>query len=431
MRSRLSLMALATTSLVVIAFILPLALLVRTVAADRALNQARVEAYGLVPVLATVRDPDTIERIVSDSNAASERDISIFLADGRALGAPAAMDQTVELARRGAAFTATVPGGAAVLVPVVVPGGGTDVIRIFVPDAALERGVVAAWAMLGGLGVVLILVALAVADRLARSISAPILALANAARRLAQRDLTFRAAPDGPPEVADVARALNALAARIEELLRVEREKASDLAHRLRTPLAALRLEVDMLDDAKTAAPVVRSVDELTRAIDQLIREARQPLHEGVAPTSDLGEVVAERVAFWAALADDQERQYALELAPGPLPVRVQRADLAAAVDALLGNVLAHTPEGTAFRVSAEWREGGARLVVEDDGPGFSTAAGADRGTRAGMTGLGIDIARRTAERSGGRLVIARAASGGARIVMDLAAPPAVTTIAP
>ncbi|MGY1617661.1 ATP-binding protein [Geodermatophilus sp. SYSU D00691] len=95
------------------------------------------------------------------------------------------------------------------------------------------------------------------------------------------------------------------------------------------------------------------------------------------------------------------------------LPVRVAAADLGAAVDALLGNVFAHTPEGTAFRVAVRPRaDGGAEVSVAGSGPGVPEAS-LERGrSGGGSTGLGLDIARRTAESSGGALRVTSSAAG-------------------
>jgi signal transduction histidine kinase len=124
-------------------------------------------------------------------------------------------------------------------------------------------------------------------------------------------------------------------------------------------------------------------------------------------------------------LAQDQDRSATVDTVPGPLPVAVGAAELAACLDALLGNVFAHTPEGTAYtiRLSAAGG-GGATLVVEDDGPGFDDAAASSRGTSgAGSTGLGLDIARQTARAAGGAFAVARAHPHGARIVLELGPP--------
>jgi len=199
---------------------------------------------------------------------------------------------------------------------VVVPNGPTDVIRIFVPDALLTKGVGSSWLLLGMLAVALIAVAVAVADRLGRSVVRPMGELADAAERLGNGDLEVRVEPAGPPEVVETGQTLNRLAGRITALLAAEREAAADLSHRLRTPVTALRLDVDGLHDPTERERIGADVDALARAVDRLITEARRPMREGVRARSDLTGIAAERVAFWAALAEDQGRTYAADL-PG------------------------------------------------------------------------------------------------------------------
>jgi signal transduction histidine kinase len=111
------------------------------------------------------------------------------------------------------------------------------------------------------------------------------------------------------------------------------------------------------------------------------------------------------------------------ELAAGPLPVGVAAPELAACLDALLGNVFAHTPQGTSFTVRLRPRaEGGAVLSVADTGPGFADADLVRRGASGGQsTGLGLDIARQAAEASGGSLSI-KPGPGG-HVVVELGPP--------
>lgn len=94
-------------------------------------------------------------------------------------------------------------------------------------------------------------------------------------------------------------------------------------------------------------------------------------------------------------------------------------------MDALLGNVFAHTPEGVSFSVRLEPAEGGALLTVADAGPGFATSDPLQRGeSGAGSTGLGLDIARRTAESAGGSLSLRTSSAGGAGVTLFLPAVP-------
>ena len=107
-----------------------------------------------------------------------------------------------------------------------------------------------------------------------------------------------------------------------------------------------------------------------------------------------------------------------------PLLVRASADDLAAAVDALLENVFAHTPEGTGLAVRLTGQHGGGgRLVVADEGPGIPATA-VERGhSGTGSTGLGLDIVRRTARDSGGTVAIGRAPAGGALVTVEFGPP--------
>jgi len=298
-------------------------------------------------------------------------------------------------------------------------------VSTLLSEAVLDRGVWRAWGVLAFLALVLFVLSLVVADRLARSITAPITDLAATTRRLAGGDLDARVEPAGPPEVHDVGLAVNRLAARIRELLAHERESVADLSHRLRTPVTALRLDVEGMPAGPDRDRLTADVDDLDRQVGALIRDARRPVGPGAVAACDATEVVRERVEFWQALAEDQGRQVGLAVPEAPCPVRAAQPDLEAALDALLGNVLAHTPDGVRFDVAlTPGADGGGVLVVSDEGRGLPDAAVVTRGrSGAGSTGLGLDIARRTAEVSGGSLSVGVSPSGGACITLRLGPP--------
>jgi signal transduction histidine kinase len=348
--------------------------------------------------------------------------VTVFLPDGQILGTPVPRSAAVELAARGQkSLTADVDGGREIVIAVQGRPGGTTVVRSFVPHNDLTAGVTRAWLVLAALAVALVVLGLLVADRLARTLVRPITELSAVSRRLAGAELTARAEPAGPPEVREVAGALNHLAERIRVLLREEREQVADLSHRLRTPLTALRLAAESVRDPDDAARVSTSVDGVERAVTGLIQEARWRSRPAAGGRSDAAAVARDRVAFWSVLAEDTARAVRLDLAEGPLPVGVSPDQLAEAVDALLGNVFAHTPDGTAFAVRLSATPGGgATLTISDSGPGVPAGLGRRGASTAGSTGLGLDIARRAGQASGGRLDIATGEHGGAVVTLHL-----------
>lgn len=431
MRRSLALVSLAVTVLVVLAFLVPLALLVRDQAADRALFRAERDAQAIAAALAVAPatgggevDPDLAESVLEAFG--NEETFSVVFPGGIGVGAPYEDTPGLAQAQAGAAFTAQIQGGAEVLVPVLVAdtpaGGSVVVVRTVVSDEELREGVGIAWTMLGALGVFLVVVAALAADRLGRNIVRPVSALSKAARSLGDGDLETRVQPAGPAEVAEVGEAFNFLASRLASLLRAERESVADLSHRLRTPLTALRLQADTLADSDEAAQFVADIERLERAVDRMIEEARRPARatEESPQQADLGAVVRHRSTFWKVLADDQERAAAVHTTGGELLVSLGPDDLGAVVDTLMENVFAHTPPGTDYSIWAgPDGEDGIAMIVEDHGPGFPEAGVVERGaSAAGSTGLGLDIVQRAAARAGGSLQVGDRPGGGARVTV-------------
>lgn len=427
MRIRTIWLVLAVGSLILVSFMLPLALLLRTFAADSAISGATIRAQFIAPLVPTLSPPNLRTYLLRVNAQNPSEPITIFLPGGQRLGAPAARTNAVRLAANGRSFSEQAPGGVDVFVAVAGVGQQqkATVIRTFVPDSILRRGVTRAWLLLGVVAVGLLIMAVIVAAQLARNLVRPLGEVARVADQLAQGDLTARAPVDdnGPREIRQVSNGLNRLAARIGELLAHERETLADLSHRLRTPLTALRIDAESLSaDEEVMTRVIGDVDALTRTVNEIIAEARRPGSDNAGATCDATTVVRERAAYWRALAEDQERWMTVEIPAYSLPVRVAAQDLAACVDILLENVFAHTPDGTAFSVRVSPRTaGGAWIVVSDSGPGFSHPDLARRGqSSAGSTGLGLDIARRIAEGSGGTLTLGRSPHGGGAVTIGL-----------
>jgi signal transduction histidine kinase len=409
--------------MIVLAFCIPLGLLIEKVAANRALDAARLESRSLAGAISAVpAQTATITQLVEQANAGSPRPITVYLADGTVLGAPAPVDAEVELARTGRSFTAAGPdGGRDILVGIVGPDpGATTVVRVSVAAGLLSSGVQRAWAILVAVGALVVVVAVGLADRLALSIVQPMSELFSVTRRLQRGDLEARVSPAGPPEVAEVGQAVNGLADRIGDLLAAEREGAADLSHQLRTPLTVLRLDAEGLASAEDRRRIAGDIDRLEQVVTQVIRESRHSSRRHGATerrgTCDLGQVVRRRLAFWTILATGQGRRLTAQVPEGPQPIGVSQAEVEVCLDALVNNVLAHTPGGTSFSAGVIAGPGaGWTLVVQDAGPGLPGGALPARGASGGSgTGLGLDIVRRTAEASGGGLAAGRSPTGGA-----------------
>lgn len=437
MRRLLIIMVTATTSIVVIALLGPMAALIQRFATEDALAAASLEVQAVETVVAFQDRADLVLSLRALNDYEPRIRTTVLFPDGDAIGPDKEVTDSVLRAQAsGRAVSANTGDGVEILVPVAVAGenetldtatvpGEFAVIRVAVTEARINQQVFIAWGIIAGLGIGLLGLAALVASRLARNLTRPVNELAGVAGRLGGGDLHARVHPSGPPEIQEVGHALNQLAGRISELLAAERESVADVSHRLRTPLAALRLEAGELRDLEERQRTVAAVDGLSRALDDVIRQARRPIREGIRAACDARRVVAERTTFWSALAEDQNRRVRTVLPDHPLLVKVADDDLAAAVDAILENVLSHTPEGSDFDVIlVEHAESGAVLVIEDRGPGLPAGVGLlERGASGkGSTGLGLDIARSTAEASGGSLRIAHSLYGGTSVRLELGA---------
>lgn len=392
-------------------------------AGDREMVTAQREVAAVGFVVARAPDPATVAAAFApgrglDDGPAGQR-IVVLMPDGTRLGnaaalrsAPAVPYRDLARARGQTAAVETGSGGArVVLQPVPAARGGTAVIQYWTPARP--------WWPLWVLPALVAVAGAAVAGRCFGARQARLVRrFARAAAAVRDGEVPVRIEPAGPAEMRAAARAFTAMSERVVARLGAERRATGDLSHRLRTPLAALRLRVDRLGAGGREDAARAALDRLEQEIDLLIRSSRLPGGTLYAGGCDAAKVVAERTAYWSVLAEDQGRPVRVACPDRPLPVPLDRDRLATALDALIGNVFHHTPEATPYAVTLEPRTDEAVLTVADDGPGIGDPAVALRrgGSGGGSTGLGLDIARRVAEAAGGGLTIGRSPGGGARI---------------
>ncbi|MGZ3144162.1 ATP-binding protein [Lentzea chajnantorensis] len=416
------LVALAATSMVALAFLIPLAIVVKGAAHDRALSEAQKQAGALTPALVISRTPQDVRQAIASTRYGGQQRLAVHFSGPVTVGTShITAKDLADAVRQARAGVAERPDGVAYLQPIALGGNEIAIVEAFVPAEQLTHGVMGTWLALAGVAVGLVAGSVLVADRLgARAVKAT-RALADGARRMGHGDLSARVPVQGPPELKEVGRAFNAMAERVRHLLAAEREVVADLSHRLRTPLTALLLDADTLGQGMGADRIRAAVKGLEREVDEIIKAARS----GLQPEStavDASGVVRDRLVFWSALADDQDRPWTVRGADRPALVPLARTDLTAALDAVLGNVFRHTREGTRFGVALVHQADLVALVVEDAGPGIrDTGHAVLRGTSGGgSTGLGLDIARRVAESTGGSLHVDRGPLGGARVQLRL-----------
>jgi signal transduction histidine kinase len=265
MRKRIMLLVVGVTTVVLLAFVIPLALLVRHVvyqdAAKSVQDKAnRIANYvrGCFPAPTTVQLEEFLGHLGGDSAA------SVQLPDGTVVGRqppgdPADLPEVRTFrrddptSRRAGPLQSAVDfrGGKLAQLPILSDPQqpSIDIVRVFASDAQLHAGETRWWLLLAGSGVGLVLLAAVAAELLTRRLVRPLERTAETAHRISAGDVSARAPTDGPREIAEVGAALNQLGDRIDQLIAEERETVADLSHRLRTPLTALRLDAEALRD--------------------------------------------------------------------------------------------------------------------------------------------------------------------------------------
>jgi len=239
-------------------------------------------------------------------------------------------------------------------------------------------------------------------------LTVPLRRLAGAAGELGDGDFSARAPRSGVPELDAVGEALDATARRLDDLVTRERAFSADASHQLRTPLAALRIELEALELRGETGPelsaALQEVERLQQTVDALLALARDA-PRGDA-TTDLRAAVHDAAAPWHGPLAERSR---------PLRVRVQTTDATAraspgSVRQILDVLLSNAYEHGAGTVTATVRESGEFLVVDvhDEGQGVDDPAEAfrRRSSAADGHGIGLALARSLAHAEGGGLVL-------------------------
>ncbi|GGI09725.1 sensor histidine kinase [Egicoccus halophilus] len=439
MRHRLVVSAAALVLTALLAFALPLALAVRGLVEQRALDGLQ----GTVEPIALVLDASSRTCAELQLRVAQLADLplafTVVTTDGQLVvttaagGSPALGGELVDAAA-GRPGRVVDPQRVAVAMRLSTQVCGQGLLLHAAGDAAPVRTQVrGAWLLIAGVAGGVAALAGAIAWVLGRRLAQPFERLATSAARLGEGDFTARAPRSGLEEADRIADALDDTAGRLGRSVDRANAFAADASHQLRTPLTALRLHLESLAVGAPGPSVdaaLEEADRLEATIEELVALTRP---DAAAGDLDLTELVRERLPAWEDLAAQQGREVVFEALPVPL-VRARPGAVGQALQVLLDNALRHARGRVTVRLApalpSEPR-GTVRLCVLDEGlrtPGPGGGAPATRGTttseevrRGGRSGsAGARPGTREAERglgAGGRgLPLARAlvaAEGG------------------
>lgn len=341
--------------------------------------------------------------------------------DGTVTPVPAVLST----ASGGATGAALVDGDPAAAAPLSTPVCGERlVLQARTVGDALQQRVRGALLLVAGAAVVAVLAGALAASTVAAGLVRPLERLAASARRLGEGDFSERAPRAGLPEPDGIADALDVTADRLGRAVTRSRAFAADASHQLRTPVTALRLQLESaavgLDpdtaerDAVEAA--LAEVDRLVGTIDELVALTQL---DSVAEEVDVAALVASRVGVWQRRAAARGRD--LDVVTADVPAaRVRPAAVLQATDVLVDNALRHGRGRVAVRVvppAVDGVDAALRVVVEDEGPGLPEDLDAlgdrvDRGAAPVHGGRGLLLARDLVEAEGGRLVLSSSPGG-------------------
>jgi len=251
---------------------------------------------------------------------------------------------------------------------------------------------------------------------LLRRITRPLAALTQRLEHFAAtRDPEGRLEPQGPDDVARLIHAHNAMEARIVALLDEKDVMLGAIGHDLKTPLAALRVRIESVEDEGERARMAMTIEDIARTLDDILSLARVGRPSDVVEITELSALVASVVEEYEDMGEPVDLAETQRMVMGLRPTWIRRA-----LRNLVGNALRY---GRKAEVSL-LREGNCAVIrICDEGPGIAedqiarmlepfTRGDPSRNSETGGAGLGLTLARAIAEQHGGTLDLANRPGG-------------------
>lgn len=260
---------------------------------------------------------------------------------------------------------------------------------------------------------------------LARRITRPLTALTEAADRFGRGDAVTPLPESGPADVRRTIRAFNLMSDRLQRFIADRTRMLAAISHDLRTPITALKLRSEMVDDEETRERMQRSLDEMQRMVEATLQFARAEAVQEAAESVDLGELLQDVCGDVA----DAGGTVRCDL-PAGIRVLGRPSALARALRNLVDNAVFYGGEAHVSLTAGD----AVSVCVEDPGPGIAPAdrervfepfvrLEASRSSDTGGVGLGLATARTTIHAHGGRIRLDDSELGGLKVEVLL--PPA------
>ncbi|MCZ2403987.1 HAMP domain-containing histidine kinase [Paenarthrobacter sp. Z7-10] len=409
MRRRIAVSAVASATLAILIFLVPLAAAVVSLNVGAVRSDLEREALNA----ALMVDPAFSTRDVPEMPVpAAGTELGLYDSTGHLLAGTG--PRTADAATAKILGLKPAPDSPDWVVSAVAVTGAeqtTGAIRAAGTVATVWQRVAAIWAILLLAGTLAVAVAWLLARRSARQISAPIERLAQASVDLGNGDFDVRLPETGVGELDLAGAALQSAAASLDDLLTRERLLASNVSHQLRTPLAGLRavLEAALADPATDLRIAVEHAighaDVLNSTIDDVIALTRGSAPRW--PAVDLTPLLHRAAAGWTAALAARLRPLRVEIKTALPPSSVAPSAVIQILDVLLDNALQHG----LGPVTLTGRSSDAAIAIDvaDDGGSIPDDSIFGRGVSFnGGSGVGLALARRLAEDQGGRLLLSR-----------------------
>lgn len=380
--------------------------------------------------LATAAGPDVSAAVFDLSGRARVR-------SGAAVPVPASL---IRAARNGDSTSVHAADDIIAAAPVVADGVIRGVVVAARPDEAVENRITRLWLALGGVAALTLLLSVAIAVAAAQWVARPLRRLQSTALEWSDGSLHERADPNaGPPEIRATASALNVMAARLDTLVHGSRAVVADVSHQLRTPLAAMRLRLelvraDLASDGRASpadddlAVALGELDRLSRLVDGLLLVARAESAQSRPQPINVSEVVRERRHAWQPVAEERGVTLSVEAPVEDVTASATPGQLEQVLDNLLDNSLEAMAGGGRIDVRVARDRDSVTIAVSDDGPGMSEeqqAAAFHRfvsGRTGTGTGLGLAVVHRLVTADGGTVHLDSTVDAGTTVVVQLPA---------